>query len=1389
MKKFFTFLLALTAGAGTLFAESGKSGSLDWDLTDGVLTISGTGAMNDFNTYSSIAPWLSFKESITSVVIQEGVTSIGEYAFNECAAMTSIEIPGSVTSIGVRACNKCTALNAVTIPESVTSIGNYVFAGCTALTAIEVASDNPDYCSEDGVLFNKDKTTLIQYPAGNARTEYTIPDGVTSFGEAFLDCSLTALTIPGSVTRIGLSAFYENNTLTSVTIGEGVPTIGNYAFYHCTALTSITIPNSVTSIGQYAFDGCTALTSAVIGDGVTELGSSAFANCTALTAITIGKSLTKINGNIYCNNITSVIWNAKNCENINWGVNPKVESFTFGDEVESIPSQCCQYMKLLSTVTIPNSVTSIGSNAFSNCEGLTTVTLGNSVTTIGAGAFNCCSALKSINIPNSVTSIGSQAFNVCSSLTSIVIPNGVTSIERNTFRNCENLTSVTLPNSVTSIGEGAFNGCYALSSITIPAGVTSIGKQAFYNCIALTSVTIPDGVTSIETETFAGCESLTSIKIGKNVTSIGAKAFAGCDGIASFDVAAENQTYCTVDGVLFNKEKTILIQYPAGKQGAYTIPDGVTDFGQAFYYCSGLTSLTIPEGITSIESTAFVYCTAMTSISIPNSVTSIGESAFAASGLETISIPEGVTSLGENVFYYCQGLTSATIGDGLTSIPNSTFWGCSALETVTIGKSVTSFGQNVFKECSNLKSIIWNAKNGTYYDFGSQIESFTFGEEVETIPYKCCYSMSGLKSVTIPNSVTSIGGSAFQFCSGLTEVTIGNNVTNIYDLAFYYCTGLKTLTCNAATPPTCDADVFTGVNSENVVLNVPDESITAYSNTEPWSMFKLSTPSGTCGDNVTWELNTEGVLTISGTGDMGWEVEAPWAAYYADVKTVVIEEGVTDIGAYAFAGFEALTKVTIPNTVTNIEIYAFDHCSGLTTVTIPESVTELGGYAFGYCTGLTTIFCFPVTPLKVGKAFVGVDESAVTVYVSDDSFDAYKAHEEWSKFNLVPLSKSLIASGTLVNNDQITWRLSYYGELIVEGTGAVVPDDDMFFSYPWDEYRHDIKSLMVGEGITALGNEAFGWFDNMESVSLPNSLTFISAGALNGAHKLTSIAIPNNVTTIGDKALSNCYELTTIILGSGLQEISANALGHSLNAQSVVTCYAVTPPTCREGVFGSHDNVPLYVPAESVDAYKAAEVWKKFDVQPIDEETEPTVIASGTCGDEGDNLIWELTTNGVLTISGEGAMSNWINPAYFASPRRRAQLAEATFAPWYQYRAFIQHVVIEAGITSIGNSAFYGCSNVQSITCLAATPPTCGTEAFEGIDTSIPLYVPETATDAYESASTWKDFTVQASEKTPTAVETVTDKNSAGTHKVLREGQIYILRDGKTYTLTGQEVK
>ena len=362
-------------------------------------------------------------------------------------------------------------------------------------------------------------------------------------------------------------------------------------------------------------------------------------------------------------------------------------------------------------VIIENGVTSVGKNAFYGCESLISVKISNSVTSIGYFAFEGCSSLTSITIPNSITSIGWFAFEKCGSLTSVTIPNSVTSIGVGAFHSCSSLTNITIPDSVTSIGDCAFGLCSNLTNITIPNSVTSIDKRLFLKCSSLTSVTIPNSVTSIDYGAFESCSSLASVTIPDSVTNIDDKAFIYCSSLENIKVDDKSRYYSSIDGNLYNHDKTELMQYAIGKNDkTFNIPNSVTSIGEnAFATCMNLTSIAIPNSVTSIGDGAFEECSSLTSITIPNSVTYIGSYAFeSCSSLMSITIPNSVTSIGGSAFEYCSSLTSITIPNSVTSIGEDAFYGCSGLTSITIPNRVTSIGKRAFNFCGSLKDVYYS---------------------------------------------------------------------------------------------------------------------------------------------------------------------------------------------------------------------------------------------------------------------------------------------------------------------------------------------------------------------------------------------------------------------------------------------------------------------------------------------------------------------------------------------------------------------------------------------------------------------------------------------------------------------------------------------------------
>ncbi|MGM9554591.1 MAG: leucine-rich repeat domain-containing protein [Faecousia sp.] len=756
-------MLPVSAYSETDIAYPAEGGNLYFDKATGTITDcddSVTGA------------------NIPAEIDGVAVTGIGDSAFWCCYNLGCVSIPDSVTSIGGDAFAECYKLAYVNLPDSVERIGSGAFEH-TAIydSAAALPEDGyyyegvfgPDYWV-NGALYIDHWLIAADYIGGSPFPEYdgawsngnyTIRQGTVGIAEgAFSNCSssLTSVTIPDSMTEISEGAFWSCGSLTSATIPDSVTKIGDNAFCGCTALKNVTIPGSVTSIGCNAFDGCTGLTSVTISEGVASIGCNAFEYCSSLKS-----------------------------------------------------------------VTIPGSVTSIGCNAFGYCTGLTSVTISEGVASIGDGAFYDCSRLTGVTIPGSVTSVGEQAFYSCAGLTSVTISEGVASIGGGAFRNCSRLTSVSIPGSVTSVGEQAFYSCTGLTSVTISEGVTSVGCNAFEGCTGLTSMTIPESVTSIGDYAWYSCANLQSVYFMGDAPEIGEGVFRIANiwydepVIEIEDINIRGLTLYYIGGKCgwstptWNGYPTELWygedvpEPPMINEDMYPVMGGNIYFDSAngviYAGDDSITYADIPAEINGVAvigigDGAFAGCTDLTSVTLPESVTSIANSAFeGCTGLTSMTLPEGVTSIGNYAFSGCTGLTSVTLPEGVTSIGNYAFSGCTGLTSVTIPESVTSIGDYAFYNCSSLTSVTIPtdaaSMESRMRSLRSSRRSVTLPESVTRIGDGAFKNCSSLTSVVLPNSVTCIGNRTFSGCSALTSVIIPESVTSIGDGAFENCSSLR----------------------------------------------------------------------------------------------------------------------------------------------------------------------------------------------------------------------------------------------------------------------------------------------------------------------------------------------------------------------------------------------------------------------------------------------------------------------------------------------------------------------------------------------------------------------------------------------------------------------
>lgn len=788
------------------------------------------------------------------------------------------------------------------------------------------------------------------------------------------------------------------------------------AFKNCTELTSVTIPNSVTRIGLDAFNGC-SLTSITLPPNVNEVQYGSFKNCTQLKRITCTGPVPETYENAfdgvpsdmliyvpiqyYTDYLSASPWNDYNLIS---------ESFCVENEGHMI------YYQMTSSLNV--SVTSSSDPNYcytGNINIPSTVTYEGktySVTGVTECAFFNSSNLVSVSLPNTITDIGHQAFQGCTSLTSIVIPDYVTNIGTNAFKGCTSIASVTLGNTASNIEESAFSGCTSLSTInwtavnvaSYPAYSSTDSRHPFYGCNNITTVNFTGAVQSIPHDAFNGVSSINSINIGSSVTTIGDRAFNNCSGIGSVTLGASVSTigekaFCGCSGMTFLSIDNLLTEVGISAfegctslSQAIVLPPFVTKVrNRAFFGCSGITSLTLGINVNTLGNNAFNNCTSLASVewksleittiandaqyapflgctnltnltfgntvrsipdfafmgtsiastTLPNALQTIGKYAF--QGVSTMSqeltIPNNVTSIGEYAFKGCSSLTKVTFGSGITNlgkysfrectglsqnliIPNSVttigegaFYGCSSLTGVAIGSGVTAIGNLAFNGCSSLSAITWNATNVTSYP-----------TEDNMLPFISCPNFN---TINIGNGVTNIPAKAFLSCTTVTTANIGNSLTSIPDNAFYNCSSLAS------------------INIPNSVTNI---GISAFK-------------------------------------------------YCVGIETINMPS-VTSIGASAFDGCVSLSYLAVPEGVATIGDYTFQNCSSLESASLPSTITSVGASAFKNDVSLSTMRCFAASvPSANTNAFENVS-SSMNLQVPQSSVAAYQATSPWSNFNI-----------------------------------------------------------------------------------------------------------------------------------------------------------------------------------------------------------------------------------------------------------------------------------------------------------------------------------------------------------------------------------------------------
>ena len=1185
--------------------------------------------------------------SLTSVTIPNRVTSIGDRAFDNCSSLSSIVIPNGVKSIGEYAFYSCTSLSSITIPENVTNIGNNAFYGCSSLASVVWNATDYENSKRKSPFDNSHSITSFSFgdgvksiPAflcsGMANLQSVIiPDSITNIGErAFSGCtSLRSLTIGSKINSIGKDAFDRCSSISNITIiadsmeeylngctnaklqgGDfnDLKSAKRHLLINHEIITDVVIPESVDTIQSSAFYNCSDIRSLTLHDDITDIFGEPFLGCDSIQSITIiTSSIEK-----YCQN-------ALNYKLYNGGLpHSKRKIIINGQEVTSL--------------VIPESVNVIDKHSFYNCTALTSLALPKSIEWINGSAFYGCENLEAIyqtsSTPPSVSSDAFSSLPVCyvpyGSLTAYEKSNWAAQVRKfveepingyKIFYTSSN-GKIVSPSITNAFNTTLFSNVYENGQgiITFDGPVHTIKTGAFLNCSTLTSITIPVSIEHIEDRAFANCSALgvvdvkctTPPTLGEGVFTSAPTCYIPCGTNYLYETSAWNKQVgefvvedCEGKQIFYTTANGNIITPPTADLGAnlignvYENGQGIMTFDgpvtkmAGFSDCATLTSITIPESVTSVGGACFKNCPKLTSIiwnakrvvqikwgggtwlgaSLPaydmfegvrSQITSFvfGESVeyipdylcYCMEKLTSVVVPNNVTAIGGGVFRGCTSLTYAKLSDQITDMPclrtgdpfgvgyayHGTFTNCSALTEVILPQNLLSVGAYAFRGCSSLPTVV-------------------LPESVLAIGDCAFYICTSLSSITIPKNVTSIGSDAFRECSSLTAITIPNSVTNIGQAAFYDCTSLSSVVWNARY---CN-----------------DFLTTSGSYTQPSGPFYgCPITSFTIGEDVD-------ILPAALCHGM------------SDIQSITIPNSLRKIGDYAFSKCSSLNSITIPNSVTNIGQAAFDECSSLTTITIPEKVSKIGWGAFSDCASLKSVIW---NAINTGDILTS-SSSATT-----------------------PFSSSPIE--TLVIGDKVT----YVPKNLCQNCSTLI-------------------SVTIGKSVKEIGTYAFqnctslaqtnfegsisNWckmtFGNMHS----NPNYYSKSLHING-EEVKDIVIPNTVSSISNYAFYNCENISSVKIPESVKSIGSDAFGGCKKLFDIYS-YPTTPPKAEESSFANY-NVNLYVPCDNLRDYQMDMVFGSFKYIQCLEDTTPSEPTDSTiyhpteyvtiC--EGEVYMWRSNT-------------------------------------------------------------------------------------------------------------------------------------------------------------------
>ena len=1225
---------------------SGTCGDdLTWifDADTGALTITGSGAMY---SYSEVDPpdWMTYRMFIESVVLSDDITSVGTYAFLNCANLASATLPCSA-EIRTGAFSGTNLVSLHLTPGT----------GVMQERTIEMISLNCKDTLENLTLDQGIKNiAYCAFKDCNKLKTVVLPDGLEIIDGHAFSASLESITIPDSLTTIGYEAFGVHSSLQDVyysgtqqlrdqliSIGSSNDYLLNAAWHYWTP-ESILLTTHPTKLIYFVGESLAVSDGELTADYGIRNGA-AYAEQVALTADMVSGFDSSILGvqtlTVTYEGLTTTfdveVFLNQCGDDLYWVFDASTGTLTISGSGEmwdysaSEPAPWYPYHDQILTVDLPDALTRIGEYAFAGCSAFSSIAIPDGMEDIGSYAFAGCSALSSVNIPEELFVISPYTFANCVGLETVTLPDSLYAVDNNAFYGCSGIQTLTMPASLTLNGS-PFYGCSGLKTVTftdrdgtmtartavfkdtgasgvtvvIEEGIEKLPSSAFKECSQIETVVLSNGITSIGSNAFDRCKGLTSITLPDSVTSIGGRAFYYCTNLASLNIpqsvtsvgsdillntsfwSNQNDGLVYLDNVLLGCKNAINVQITV-KSGTRVIAD------RAFEGRTGLAKITLPDSVKYVGEYAFYQCTGLKRITLPCNAYFRHVAFYGCTTIEEVTLTVGAGDTAgimpdDNKYDFSpwsvhaseSGNLSITLNDGITHIGAGAFTNNPALTSVSIPDSVTTIGGYAFIGCSGLTELI-------------------IPDSVTSIGERAFSSCTGLTSITVPDGVTSIEENTFYGCTGLTSVTFGDGVTSIGQQAFSGCTGLTEFTIPDSVT-SIGNNAFSGCTGLTSIT-IPDtiSNIDPYAFASCTGVTSITLPCSCNATNYVFE-NCSAITNIhvtSGTGEwnMSTGTFSPWYYSRENALTVTLDEGIARIGNDAFANCTGLTSISIPSPVTVIGQRAFQGCTGLTEVSLPDTVTNIGTGAFEDCAALTSII---------------IPDSVETI--------------EYSCFQgCTGLTDLTLPQSAVISNNAFTNCTGIISVHITVGTGQWKIGQGL--ASPWDNSSTNALTITLDDGITVIGIAAFSGCTGLSSITIPDSVTSIAQDAFNRCTGLTSVTFGNGLASIGQQVFSGCTGLTDLTIPDSVTTIGRDAfygcaslasvtLGNSLasiNNGAFYTCPAITDvyyhgtEKTRENILiGSTNDTLLnaawhYLPVNSIEWVRQPDVLAYFEGQAL----------------------------------------------------------------------------------------------------------------------------------------------------------------------------------------------